>query len=201
MLEALTRARPLQLPPRRFVFLRHGETQGNHLRIFQHTGIELNETGLAQAIRAAQWIAPAGIGRIVGSDARRAWQTAEIVARALGVAASPETRLSERRFGDLIGTSSANLHWAVDPSNGERLVDFVERAQSGLAAALESTVPTLIVAHGGTLYVLAYSLGLRLREELVRNATPLLFEPDGTGWSMRRLGEADAPKPPGNIGW
>jgi len=201
ILEALARARPLKLRPQRFVFLRHGETQGNHLRILQHPEIELNATGVAQASRAAALIAQAGVERIVASDVRRAWQTVEIVSRALGIDAVAEERLRERRFGDLIGTSSVNLHWGVDPANGESLHAFVERTQAGLEAALESDAPTLLVSHGGILYVLAYSLGLRLREELVRNATPLVFEPDGAAWRMLRLGSTEPPSRSANIGW
>ena len=192
--------RPLALPPRRFIFVRHGETAGNFQRILQHAEIELNQTGVEQAHQVAGLLTGCGARRIVASNVRRAWQTAEIVSTALGIEALAEPLLRERSFGDLIGTSSRDLDWAADPPNGETVDQFLLRTQAGLAAALEDSQPTVVIAHGGTLYVLAYSLGLELEEGFVKNATPLLFEPAATGWTMQRVGGAALPRG-SNIGW
>lgn len=194
------------LPPlsetraQRFIFLRHGETRGNHQRIFQHAEIELNDTGLAQATQAASLLAGAGVRRILASTMQRAWQTAEIAGTILGVRPTQEPRLRERWFGDLVGTSSADLDWSFDPPNGERLADFAARTRDALTACLSSSDPTLLVAHGGTLYVIAYSLGVSLRQDMASNATPLVFERRQGRWSARHYAEV-ALQRGGNIGW
>lgn len=184
----------------RFIFLRHGETRGNHLRIFQHAEIELNETGLAQAAEAAALLAGSGVRRILSSTMHRAWQTAVIAGEALQLPPAEEPGLRERWFGDLVGTSSAELDWSYDPPNGERLSDFAARTRQALAASLASTEPTLLVAHGGSLYVIAYSLGVTLREDMASNATPLVFERIDGRWSARHYADVKLQRG-GNIGW
>lgn len=191
---------PLAGPAERFLFLRHGETRGNHQRIFQHAEIELNETGLAQAREAAGLLAGSGVRRILASTMTRAWQTAQIAAEATGVTPTPEPRLRERWFGDLVGTSSANLDWSFDPPNGDRLADFVGRTREALAHCLSSMEPTLLIAHGGTLYVIAYSLGVTLSESMSHNATPLVFERSAGCWTARHYADVHLERG-GNIGW
>lgn len=201
ILAAHASEQPLALRPQHFFFMRHGETAGNHERILQHPEIELNDTGVRQVEEAASILAGKGIARIVASDVQRAWQSAEIVARTLGVEAHPSSGLRERFFGDLIGSSSIGLHWGRDPANGERLVDFVTRVRAGLQAAVDHTATTLIVAHGGTLYVIAHALGASLREDLIRNATPLLFERINDRWQLNPVAEVLTTGRAASLGW
>ncbi|MBE0627529.1 MAG: histidine phosphatase family protein [Burkholderiales bacterium] len=168
--------RPLQPRARRFIFLRHGETEGNARRLYQTPEIPLNPTGLEQARRAAAYLRAHPVERIVASDMRRAWQTAHAAAEIVGAPVIAEPRLRERWFGDLVGTPSHDLDWRHEPPNGESLRDFILRTQAGLVDALDTEVPTLLVAHGGPLYVLVFSLGADLLEQHIANATPLLFE-------------------------
>jgi probable phosphoglycerate mutase len=167
---------PLKPRARRFIFLRHGETEGNARRIYQPFDIPLNPAGQAQARRAAEYLREHPVERILASDMRRAWQTAEAVAELVDAPVFPEPRLRERWFGDLIGTSSMNLDWRKEPPNGETLQDFIVRTQSGFSDALDTDASTMLVAHGGSLYVLVFSLGADLLEQHIANATPLLFE-------------------------
>jgi probable phosphoglycerate mutase len=167
---------PLKPRARRFIFLRHGETEGNAKRVYQPADIPLNPTGQTQARRAAEYLREHPVERILASDMRRAWQTAEAAAEMLGAPVLADPRLRERWFGDLIGTSSVDLDWRNEPPNGESLHDFVARTQAGFNAALDTDASTLVVAHGGSLYVLVFSLGAELLEEHIANATPLLFE-------------------------
>lgn len=169
-------ARPLQPRARRFIFLRHGETEGNAQRVYQHSEIPLNAIGLAQARRAAEYLRAHPVERILASDMRRAWQTAQAAAEIVGAPVVAEPRLRERWFGDLVGKSSEHLDWRNEPPNGESLRDFVARTQAGLHDALDGAASTLLVAHGGPLYVLVFSLGAELLERHIANATPLLFE-------------------------
>lgn len=172
----LSTRRPLKPRARRFIFLRHGETEGNARRVYQPPDIPLNPTGQAQARRAAESLRDHPVERILASDMRRAWQTAEAAAEMVGAPVVPEPRLRERWFGDLVGTSSTDLDWRKEPPNGESLQDFIERTQAGFQDALDTDASTLLVAHGGSLYVLVFSLCADLLEEHIANATPLLFD-------------------------
>ena len=172
----LAAAQPLRPRARRFLFLRHGETEGNARRVYQPPEIPLNPRGEEQARLAAEYLRQHRIERILASDMRRAWQTAQAAAAMVGAPLIAEPRLRERWFGDLVGTPSADLDWRNEPPNGESLRDFVARTQAGLNDALDSDASTLLVAHGGSLYVLVFSLGADLLEQHIANATPLLFE-------------------------
>ena len=178
----------------RFYFLRHGQTPRNALRIFQAPDEPLSALGVEQAHAAASLLAHEPVAAMVGSDMARAWQTAGIVAarpelaRLAGIA---HAGLRERNFGLLNGTSSANIDWAYSPEGGETLEAFVSRTRLGLGFALTHAAPTLVVAHGGTLYVLMALLKLELSLHLLGNAQPLLFQRRNgqTGaWSVTPLG-------------
>jgi probable phosphoglycerate mutase len=185
----LAAARPLKPRARRFMFLRHGETEGNARRVYQPPDIPLNPTGQAQARRAAEYLREHPIERILASDMRRAWETAQAAAEMVRAPVIPEPRLRERWFGDLIGTSSTDLDWRIEPPNGESLHEFVVRTQAGIYDALDSDASTLLVAHGGSLYVLVFSLGADLLEQHIANATPLLFEyeSDADRWHISNV--------------
>jgi probable phosphoglycerate mutase len=169
---------------RRFMFLRHGETEGNAQKVFQSADICLNPRGREQALAAAQVLQQHPVQRIYASTMARAHQTAVIVGDVCNLTPNPEPGLRERSFGDLIGASSAQLDWRVSPPNGEDLQEFVARAQGGLEAALSHGEDTLVVAHGGNLYVLAFSLGIELTPDMVQNATPLVFSWSDPGWQV-----------------
>jgi probable phosphoglycerate mutase len=178
----------------RFYFLRHGQTARNALRVFQSIEEPLNETGLAQAEQAAALLAEELAGsdgvHIVCSDAPRALSTARTVARQLAREERLHAGLRERHFGALIGTSSANIDWDCAPEGGETLDQFVNRTLAALAEAVAHPAPVLVVAHGGTLHVLACALGVVLDAALLANATPLRFDRVGAGWAVTRLGAA-----------
>ncbi len=162
-----------------FYFLRHGQTPRNALRIFQAPDEPLSPLGVEQAHSAAHLLAHEPLAAIVSSDMTRAWQTAGIVAarpELAGLKVIGHAGLRERNFGALNGTSSANIDWEYSPEGGETLKAFVTRTRLGLDFALAHAVPTLVVAHGGTLYVLMALLKLDLRLQLLGNAQPLLFQ-------------------------
>lgn len=185
----MARANPLSPNCDSFVFVRHGETDGNHKKIFQPAEIPLNARGLSQAEAAAVALAEARLQRIVASTMNRAWTTAEIIGRPHGLVPEPEAGLRERWFGDLVGTPSHDHDWREDPPNGETLRQFVTRTQAGIARGLDQAHKkmTTLVAHGGVLYVLAPSLGLELTTDMLANATPMRFDREGSGWRVTRL--------------
>ncbi len=184
----LASARRLEPACDHFYFLRHGQTGRNASRIFQDVDEPLSELGLHQAAKAAERLAGEPIRTIVCSDARRASDTAHAVATALGLVPTSRDDLRERHFGALIGTSSANLDWACSPDGGETLAQFVDRKRAALASALDVTpAPVLVVAHGGTLYVLAALLGVTIEPGVLGNAQPLRFQRDSSNWRIEPL--------------
>jgi broad specificity phosphatase PhoE len=184
----MARGTGLSVGVERFLFCRHGQTAGNLSRIYQHPHDPLDAEGHAQAMRAGAIIAAGPrASRLVASDMARAWLTAGHLAGATGLAAEASAGLRERSFGTLIGASSAAFDWRADPPGGEVLGAFVQRSARALEAVLAEGTP-LVVAHGGTLLVLAGALGVALPAELRRNAVPLLVRRAGAGWEIGALG-------------
>lgn len=187
-LGALVAARPLQPACDSFYFLRHGQTPRNAQRIFQDGHEPLSELGLAQARAAAQALSAHSASSLVCSDYVRAHHTARIVAETLSLTPRPHAGLRERHFGALIGSSSADIDWDCAPEAGETLDEFVHRTRDALDHALTHPAPVLIVAHGGTLYVLAALLGVELQTPLIANAQPLHFVQREARWQVTPLG-------------
>lgn len=183
----LAAADPISPEVDHFYFLRHGQTGRNAARIYQSVDEPLSELGQQQAARAAERLAGEPIRTIVASDSRRAFDTANAVAERLRVVPLPREDLRERHFGALIGTSSVDLDWACAPEGGETLQQFVDRKRVALTFALAQPAPVLVVAHGGTLYVLTALLGVSIEPAVLGNAQPLRFQRTGTTWHVEPL--------------
>mgnify|MGYP005850605723 CR=1 FL=1 len=184
----MARAAGVRVRADAFLFCRHGQTAGNAARIYQHAHEPLDAEGHAQAIRAAAAVvAGPRPSRLLASDMARAWLTAGHIASAARLPVMPAPGLRERSFGALLGTSSAGFDWRADPPGGETLPAFVGRTAAALSDALDADGLPMIVAHGGTLLVLAGALGLPLDPELRANAVPLLIRRAGPAWDMRPL--------------
>lgn len=89
-----------------FFIMRHGESENNAQNIGnsrEGTAYPLTEKGRAQAERGAEGLRASGIDMIVSSPLRRTRETAEIVARALGIPEQDITiddRVREVELGD-----------------------------------------------------------------------------------------------------
>jgi glucosyl-3-phosphoglycerate phosphatase len=186
-LQTLAAARPLAPPCERFYFLRHGQTDCNARRIFQAPDEPLSALGRQQAERAAERLASEPRASNVCRDVQRAFDTAHTVAARHAIAPVVHEGLRERNFGALIGTSSAHIDWACAPERGETLHGFVERKRAGLEAALAHPAPVLVVAHGGSLYVLAALLGVAFDAGVMGNAQPLRFDRRAGAWRVTAL--------------
>lgn len=174
--------------------VRHGQTDWNFERRIQgRTDIPLNDTGRAQALVAAEALRDGGWTRTASSTLRRASETAQIIADALGLD-SPTTYpgLVERDYGVGEGTLVADFH-ARYPSGvvpgGESLEELAERALQALGEVVADAPdqPTIVVAHGGVIRALlgiATDGALPRPGERVDNASVTLFRLDSDGLTL-----------------
>src|ERR1044071_8835713 len=88
----------------RFIFVRHGETEGNRTKRYQLPHTPLNETGEAQAALAAKSLAATKIGKLVASPMARAWRTASLIAAEHRLHPEADGALSERFYVSLWDT-------------------------------------------------------------------------------------------------
>jgi broad specificity phosphatase PhoE len=90
--------------PTTIVLVRHGETDWNRERRFQgHADTPLNEAGRRQAVELADALRDEGLTAVYTSPLRRAAETADIVARRLGLEAAELEALREIDVGDWQG--------------------------------------------------------------------------------------------------
>lgn len=165
-------AQPPRLP-RRLVLWRHGRTEWNRLGIAQgHANVPLDEVGVAQAQRAAPFLASYEPAFIWSSDLARASQTAEHLAALTGQQVVLDPRLREFGVGVRQGMtfeqfqaafpelflderSSANEQAPVRRVPGAEDSDHVrERMLAVLTAAadaLEEGQTGVLVGHGASL--------------------------------------------------
>ena len=152
---------------RRLVFWRHGRTPWNAEQRFQgQTDIPLDDTGIAQAARAAKSLAKLEPARIVSSDLLRAHATAEHLAALTNLPVHTDSGLRETFAGEWEGLTRPELEerfggqlaqWAagadVRPGGGETRVEVADRVVAAIdrALTLVGEGETLVVAtHGGS---------------------------------------------------
>ncbi len=156
----------------RLIAIRHGETAWNvDARIQGQLDIGLNANGLRQARQLGEALRDQPIAAIYASDLARAWQTAQAIGEARGLAVQAEPRLRERAFGLFEGRTFADIdaelpeqsrRWRTrDPEfapdgGGESLLTFRSRV-TAVAHELAARHPDdliVLVAHGGVMDVL-----------------------------------------------
>jgi 2,3-bisphosphoglycerate-dependent phosphoglycerate mutase len=193
----------------RIVAIRHGETVWNaEMRMQGQLDTALSERGRWQADRAADSLAGEGIEAIFASDLERAFDTAQALARRLGLPVTTDTGLRERSFGVFQGFTYAEIdarwpdqaarwrHHDPDfgPEGGETLREFSARAVATCTriAASQAGRSIAIVTHGGVLDCLyraasGVALGAPRSWELGNaSINRLLYTPRGftlVGWS------------------
>lgn len=187
-------ARTIPFAPRltRFIFLRHGETEGNRKGIYQFPETPLNAAGEAQASEAAAILALASISRVASSPMMRAWRTAAVVTDGRDITPEPDGGLQERLYLGLFGQPVGTIDWGANPEACETIQTFVHRTGHALSRWLsledDPEGDLLLVAHGGVLLVLAALTGVDLHTELRRNATPIVFTRTSSGWEAVAAG-------------
>ncbi len=151
------------------LFLRHGESLGNSLKIMTgQTDFDLSERGYLQAEAAANYLAGRGIDVIYSSDLKRAYNTAASVSRKIGLPIIKSRELREICVGDFEGVKMEELsekvgesfkyYWTKDfgiykfPS-GESTLEAGERfyREAERIAKAEAGKKILIAAHAGVI--------------------------------------------------
>ncbi|MDP9188279.1 MAG: histidine phosphatase family protein [Actinomycetota bacterium] len=181
---------------KRLILMRHGQTEASAHRIYSgKLEIPLTAEGRAQAERAADSLRESGLDAIRSSPLSRARETAEAVARAVGLPVLVDERLREIDYGPVEGLDRAAAEqrfgaayaaWRGDPFEAELpgmepLEGALTRAGSATAEALAASRRPLLVAHQGILRLVLISLG-RIRrdqyfETFIPEAEPLELEP------------------------
>lgn len=162
--------------------LRHGQTDWNKQSIFQgQTDIELNETGIAEAKKAADIFTKIKLDHIYSSDLKRAKKTASFVAAQKDLKIKEDSNAREMNFGDWEGLKFDQIKeqytdeleaWQDDPlhnspSNGEQMLDFKKRIVDFFNQIIEENKgdKILVVTHGGVIKLyLSVVLGSELAD-------------------------------------
>ena len=194
----------------RLILVRHGETAWNaELRYQGHQPIPLNERGRRQATCAGRRLKRAGAAALYSSDIARAWETAQLIGLATGLAPQPLPDLREIDDGQWAGWTPAELlerfpeHMAamrLAPDTTVRLGgESYAQLQQRMVRAFEHLVErhrgeTLIgVSHGGAIRALVcHLLGAPLAHFgrlWVDNGGLVEIVAHNAGWRVLRLND------------
>ncbi|MFG2497006.1 histidine phosphatase family protein [Streptomyces sp. NPDC048441] len=152
----------------RIILWRHGQTAWNLERRFQgSTDIELTDTGVSQARRAARLLASLKPDAIVASDLKRAAATAAELAGITGLDVTHEQGLQETYAGEWQGLTHDEIitrfgdqyaAWkrgeSVRRGGGELETEVADRAAPIVlshAEKLPENGTLVVVSHGGTI--------------------------------------------------
>lgn len=161
-----------------FFLIRHATNDFVGKSIVGRTpGVHLNETGREEARRLSERLRGSGITRIFSSPLERAQQTAEPLARALGLSVITIENLQEIDFGNWRGRTFAELEadpmwkqWnsfrvSARPPGGEAILE-VQTRLVGVIRQLWDRFPNetmAVVSHGDPLRtIIFYYLGLSM---------------------------------------
>ena len=162
--------------------VRHGETDWNREgRAQGRADISLNDQGRAQSQALSAHLASTPITSIFSSTAKRARQTAEVIAAPHGLEATGHDDLLELDFGGLDGAPLREMrslypdffeHWtrdpetAVFPDGGETLRALQDRAWALVESITRSHEPDaniILVSHAFAIYsMMCRALGMPL---------------------------------------
>lgn len=187
----------------RFYIVRHGETDWNAGEIFRgRADVPLNGTGLKQAARLGDYFAAKPLDAVFTSPLARARRTADAIAAARGLRATPTAELTDIDFGAWQGLPHAEVRqrwpdlyraWREQPGSacfpdGESLADVKARLELLLGRPKEYHDDIAIVTHR----VVAKVLILMLRgladghfwELRLDNAAVTEFVMTDGGWTL-----------------
>jgi phosphoserine phosphatase len=145
------------------ILIRHGETAWNVKEVFRgQSDIELNDTGMRQALALAKYLSERKIEAIYCSPMARALKTAETVASRHNLPAIPVHELIDMNFGEWEGKEVTEVRqkypdlfkqWAAHPDQvripgGDTLDDVAVRAMAFVDATAKKHQGTVVfVSH------------------------------------------------------
>ncbi|TDC03682.1 histidine phosphatase family protein [Nonomuraea longispora] len=196
---------------RRIVCLRHGQTLWNVERRFQgHSDIPLDETGIAQAARAASLLASLRPTLIVSSDLQRANDTALALGRIVGLDVAVDKDFRERGGGQWEGLTREEIaaRWpdeyaAWEAPDGEPVGDVAARVATAMrkwAGRLDDDGLLVVASHGAALRLGICEL-LGLPEELwptlggLGNCSWSVLQEGRKGWRLLEHNAGTLPEP------
>lgn len=110
--------------------VRHGETKDNVAKIMQgQLHGELTSVGKAQIEELAITLSDIHIDAVVSSDLKRAYDSAQILARQKNLKLQTTPLLRERDWGDFTGRYIPSLKGLPMPDNVEKMDELLERAK------------------------------------------------------------------------
>lgn len=171
------------LPKEQMFFLaRHAQCEDNAQNLLARPESNLTELGKDQAKQLADQLRDKNIRKIISSPLTRAHQTAEIVARELGMPAEQIEvweELAEIHVGELIGKpEDTTLHGfaqAQQQGTGESLESIEQRVQAVIHKLEHAQTDgnIAVVAHGGFNAVLVAGLEGKRKEDYVAFRTKI----------------------------
>ncbi|WP_043634397.1 histidine phosphatase family protein [Nonomuraea candida] len=196
---------------KRIVCLRHGQTLWNVEQRFQgHSDIPLDETGVAQAARAASLLASLRPTLIVSSDLQRANDTALALGRIVGLDVAVDKDFRERGGGQWEGLTRAEIaaRWpeeyaAWEAPGGEPVTDVAARVATAMrrwASRLDDDGLLVVASHGAALRLGICEL-LGLPEELwpalggLGNCSWSVLQEGRKGWRLLEHNAGTLPEP------
>ncbi|WP_188195876.1 histidine phosphatase family protein [Nonomuraea sp. SYSU D8015] len=196
---------------KRIVCLRHGQTLWNVEQRFQgHSDIPLDETGIAQAARAASLLASLRPTLIVSSDLQRANDTALALGRVVGLDVAVDKDFRERGGGQWEGLTREEIaaRWpeeyaAWEAPDGEPVTDVAARVAAAMrrwAARLDDGGLLVVASHGAALRLGICEL-LGLPEQLwpaiggLGNCSWSVLQEGRKGWRLLEHNAGTLPEP------
>jgi len=155
--------------------VRHGETDWNRKEIYQgQEDIPLNEKGKKEARNLALTLKGIEISSIYSSDLKRAKETAEIIAKSLGIqTVIYKESLREMNFGEWTGKSVFEMEensalfqlwskdpWNISPPEGETLKELASRVRKEAEEIFLKHYGqnVLVVTHAGPIKAIIFDL-------------------------------------------
>ncbi|GAB2927541.1 histidine phosphatase family protein [Nonomuraea fastidiosa] len=191
--------------------LRHGQTLWNVEQRFQgHSDIPLDETGMAQAERAASLLAALRPTMIVSSDLQRANDTAQALGRLVGLDVAIDKDFRERGGGEWEGLTREEIaaRWpeeyaAWEAPGGEPVTEVATRVANAMrrwAARLDDDGLLVVASHGAALRLGICEL-LGLPEQLwpaiggLGNCSWSVLQEGRRGWRLLEHNAGTLPEP------
>lgn len=177
----------------KILMVRHGETDYNKNHLVQgHTDIPLNQTGIDQAILAAEKLKPYTIAAAYASPMQRAYDTCRYMLdysdnHHLNI--TTDNRIIEKHYGKYEGASYEDWHKGQDLgdiSSVELDSHIASRVENFFKEkyAIHKEQTILVVCHGACTRIFLESKQLRPNQNYIKNTALNEFDFDGENYTL-----------------